>query len=242
MKNLILLFASMLLITACAQEEFTKKAKNKPSPVVSGESKPSSDSGDVSEVEEEKSCEKLIQVRENEDAIEKHDELHIERHYQMVKRTDCDGSVVSEKIEEVKAPKENYIIKATDIPIYKRVNTSAAVVRGSCMYTQNGNLSSLLGRALSPSRWFIKRQIEFTADIANAVFTTQVKEGENIIDYVFYDDACTYERQADGLCDEVKPLEMGTLYLTVTYEKKHLEGVKEISNCREEDKPRSENE
>lgn len=185
----------------------------------------------------EKQCLLLPELKDinDDEKVMQEDSIHIERHFQMVKRIDCDGTtILSEKVETVVDPKVEYTIKAQDISWYKNVGASEAVVRNTCDSSATDG-DAAIRKLLSPSKWLTDDEILIVADLAKAIATTQVEEGENIIDYVFYDDNCTFQMQRMELC-EAKPLEVGTLKLNVTFEAKDIPGTKVIQKvCKKED-------
>jgi len=189
------------------------------------------------------------------------DTINLVRERQMVRRYDCDGRVVSEKIEEVQSPRMTYTLKSKREVKGKgrrateQLNdiTGSGVNRQTCSTMQRDFVEALLTlpfrvilnglqNIFSPAE--TRATMDVTLDYSPTPLTSEVDPGVQMIDYEFKK-LCPGQKKvikemrrrgdimdSDKLC--YKFFEKGTLVLAVNYKEVTLDGVKEIkaSDCK----------
>lgn len=155
--------------------------------------------------------------------ITQHEELSFHRREQMTLRFNCQGKLVSKKLETLKSLSKSFTI---DYSNRKKAWSYAGYNRR----TRSSNLG------------FMSSQGKIVVDYAPTVFNMWVKEGENDIEYVF--NRCTQVGKDDStgatICKGAIEVEAeGIVRINVNYSSEVVSGEREIHPSAEACKTKS---
>ena len=150
--------------------------------------------------------------------------LDIRRVYQRVRRYNCSGKVISDKVETLLSPKERFSIEGQTFSEGEANIEFRAINRQTCS-TTSGDMSFALFSFEKSNR----KKKWITADMSPAFFTTQVVRGENMFDYKFTS-CLKYSKLKDNskICASERVLEEGTMVVDVVYKEKTRPGILEV--------------
>lgn len=151
-------------------------------------------------------------------------EIKIERHFQRVIRTDCQGRVTNDSTETVHSPTYQLRLKPQ-----VQLPQSAKYVKvfnvETCQSAESvlPNLDLFLIGHLSPLIGNSNGEIKLKLDLASAIFTFFAKEGKNNIYYTYFSENCLEATKEEDLhkCQEIQS---GVYPVSIQYEEKTLPG------------------
>lgn len=164
--------------------------------------------------------------------------ITIERHFQRVIRKDCQKQVVSNKIETVKSPRLDLVLKPDRVLArkagYVRIFDSETCTERS---TRLPNKNGILAGNLKPITGKTTGEIEVKMDLAEAWFTFKVTQDINHIYYSYFE-GCKVESEKSAECIPDNEFDSGVFKVFVTYVEKTLPGesVIEASGCDQNEK------
>lgn len=190
------------------------------------------------------SCE-VLKVQFNEETMQAENvqqNLTIERLYQRVERKNCAGEVVSDQVETVSAPRKDFEL---EIPGMKRPQSFFVYNDQTCAHklaTREGTeflmfLLSPVGSFTSDEKSFLRLK----GDMADALLTFHMREGLNNIYVKYFYDCSPYDvignihtKIGRTNCREAKDSLIVQYPVFVTYNKRTLDGVKNIQPTAQE--------
>lgn len=171
---------------------------------------------------------------------EKEKLVHVERHFQRVVRKDCTGKTISDKIETVRSPLADLVLRTPTKQAFKSVfvfNESSCDHLLTVMPVSNLPLFGLLYAITGNG----KDRIQIRGDMTNALLTFHLNEGLNNIFVQFFYDCSPHNIEGNshviigaGNCDTSKEFAIGKFPIRVTYEEKTLNGILEVRPTSEE--------
>lgn len=182
----------------------------------------------------------LAKVTEQSDA----QTVEIERTHQRIIRHDCDGKVISDRIETVQSPHGEFDLKLPQPLSYQGVfvfDRESCEHKLAAMPLRNGFLLGHLYSVTGDNRG----SLHVKGDLAQATFTFHVKEGRNNIVVRYYEDCVprsvphNQHPVLDGTCDESTQYRTRLFPVDVKYTERDLDGFQIIdkteAECRAHD-------